>query len=345
MEEGFGQFQAPPKSHLEFSGQAQDLLGYLEEVVEYGKAQGITDTLSLVQIAVDGAPPLTRKLWHFLVVNTPVLEQWDSFKALITLQYPEIKPAEDVLEHFGEFYSYLDEACHSELSSVPALGDYLQQFQVLFLAMVRCNVLEMSHQPQLFLHGLPPPVKCEVSRRLTHVYPLFKLDCLWPIKVIVCFTKEVIEDGVGHSPLHLASKSPSSPFESPKELSQNSHSPSISYQFDAPVEYSQSCSRRCSQGEVHSSLKFPPCSPTLKHFPSTSELTLSSSSPYQGTNAGSRHAMAHPLGINFRLHTHFEQASQPRFDLNTPPSTSQALVHPLETLPLPRKLFEATLML
>ncbi|KAI6123695.1 hypothetical protein EDD16DRAFT_1517872 [Pisolithus croceorrhizus] len=128
MEEGFGQFRAPPESHLEFSGQAQDLLGYLEEVVEYGKAQGIMDTLSLVQIAIDEAPPLTRKLWCFLIVNIPVLEQWDSFEALVTLQYPEIKPAKDILKHFEEFYSYLNEACHSELSSVPALGDYLRQF-------------------------------------------------------------------------------------------------------------------------------------------------------------------------------------------------------------------------
>ncbi|KAI6096239.1 hypothetical protein EDD16DRAFT_1528182 [Pisolithus croceorrhizus] len=118
MEEGFGWFQAPPKSHPELLGQAQDLLGYLEEVVEYGKAQGIMDTLSLVQIAIDGAPPLTGKLWHFLVVNTPVLEQWDSFEALITLQYLEIKPAKDILEHFEEFYSYLDEACHMQ-----CLGD------------------------------------------------------------------------------------------------------------------------------------------------------------------------------------------------------------------------------
>ncbi|KAI6134222.1 hypothetical protein EDD17DRAFT_1772089 [Pisolithus thermaeus] len=112
----------------EFLGQVQDLLGYLEEVVEYGKAQGIMDTLSLVQIAINGAPPLTGKLWCFLIVNTPVLEQWDSFKALITLQYPEIKPAKGILKHFEEFYSYLDEARHSELSLVPALGDYLQQF-------------------------------------------------------------------------------------------------------------------------------------------------------------------------------------------------------------------------
>ncbi|KAI6119838.1 hypothetical protein EDD16DRAFT_1519201 [Pisolithus croceorrhizus] len=156
-------------------------------------------------IAIDGAPPLTGKLWCFLVVNTPVLERWDSFEALVTLQYPEIKPAEDILKHFEEFYSYLDEAHHSELSSVPALGGYLRQFQVLFLVMVRCNVLEMSHQPQLFLCGLPPLVKCKVSRRLTHAYPLFRPGCLWPIEVIVHFTKEVIEDGLRRALHHLLS--------------------------------------------------------------------------------------------------------------------------------------------
>ncbi|KIK11945.1 hypothetical protein PISMIDRAFT_19107 [Pisolithus microcarpus 441] len=132
---------------------AQDLPGYLEDVAEHGKAQGITDTLSLGQLAIDGAPPHVGRLWTYLVASASILERWDwdNFKALVTLQYPEIEPIEDVRDYFDEFYAFLDESHRSELSSVPALGAYLRHFQVLFLAMVTRNALELSHRAQLFL--------------------------------------------------------------------------------------------------------------------------------------------------------------------------------------------------
>ncbi|KIK14379.1 hypothetical protein PISMIDRAFT_17323, partial [Pisolithus microcarpus 441] len=272
---------------------------YLEDVAEHGKAQGITDTLSLGQLAIDGAPPRVGRLWTYLVASASILEQWDweNFKALVTLQYPEIEPIEDVREYFDEFYAFLDGSRCSELSSVPALGAYLRHFQVLFLAMVTRNALELSHRAQLFLRGLPPQVELEVSRRLASRYPLFMSGHLWPIEVIVRITKEVIEDRVGHLPPCLASKKPSSSLESPEEPAQHSHSPSISYWPDAPVEYSRSRSRRCSQGS--SSSKPPSCSPfeatprTSKNSPHPPELASSSSSPHRVTIAGSGHVQPH----------------------------------------------------
>ncbi|KIK19581.1 hypothetical protein PISMIDRAFT_13529 [Pisolithus microcarpus 441] len=168
MEEARRWSRAPLKPHPEFSGQAWDLPGYLEDVAEHGKAQWTMDTLSLVQLAIDGAPPRVGRLWTYLVASASILEQWDwdNFKALVTLQYPEIEPIEDVRDYFDEFYAFLDESRRSELSSVPALGAYLRHFQVLFLAMVTRNALELSHRAQLFLRGLPPHVELEVSRRL-----------------------------------------------------------------------------------------------------------------------------------------------------------------------------------
>ncbi|KIK18735.1 hypothetical protein PISMIDRAFT_14119 [Pisolithus microcarpus 441] len=212
--------------------------------------------------------------------------------------YPEIEPIEDVCGYFDEFYAFLDGSRRSELSLVPALGAYLHHFQVLFLAMVTWNALELSHRAQLFLRGLPPHVELEVSRRLASRYPLFMSDHLWPIEVIVRVTKEVIEDGVGHSPPCLASTKSLSALKSPKEPSWYSPSPSISYRPDAPVEYSWSCPRRCSQGS--SSSKPPSCSPfegaprPLKNSPHPPELASSSSSPHRVTNAGSRHPVVYP---------------------------------------------------
>ncbi|KAI5985056.1 hypothetical protein EDD15DRAFT_2477142, partial [Pisolithus albus] len=285
----------PVEPHLKFSGQAQDLPGYLEDVAEHGKAQGITDTLSLGQMAIDGAPPRVGRLWTYLVASASILEglDWGYFKTLVTLQYPEVEPIEDVRDYCDEFHAFLEESRHSKLSSVPALGDYLRQFQVLFLAMVTRNALELSHRAQLFLRGLPPHIELEVSRRLASRYPLLMSGHLWPIEAIVRITKEVIEDRVGHFPPCLASKKPSSSLEPPKEPPHHSHSPSISYRPDAPVEYSRSLSRRCSQGS--SSSKSPSHPPfeadprTSKNTPHPSELASSSSSPLRATNAGSRH--------------------------------------------------------
>lgn len=106
MEEAHRQSRAPLEPHLKFSGQAQDLPGYLEDVAEHGKAQGITDTLSLGQLAIDGAPPRVGRLWTYLVASASILERWDwdNFKALVTLQYPEIEPIEDVRDYFDEFF-------------------------------------------------------------------------------------------------------------------------------------------------------------------------------------------------------------------------------------------------
>ncbi|KIK12316.1 hypothetical protein PISMIDRAFT_457146 [Pisolithus microcarpus 441] len=97
MEEARRWSRAPLKPHPEFSGQAWDLPGYLEDVAEQGKAQGTMDTLSLVQLAIDGAPPRVGRLWTYLVASASILERWDwdNFKALVTLQYPEIEPIED----------------------------------------------------------------------------------------------------------------------------------------------------------------------------------------------------------------------------------------------------------
>ncbi|KAI5991839.1 hypothetical protein EDD15DRAFT_2530535 [Pisolithus albus] len=208
MESGYRKSRAPLEHHPEFSGQGQDLPAYFEEVEEYGKAQGRSGDSSLMAIAIEGAPSLDRTLWGHLTASVPVGRQWDDFKALVTLQYPEIEPVEDDLKYFEEFYSLLEGARCRELSSVQALGKYLRLFRLLFLAMVRGNILEMSHQPQLFLRGLPPQVELEVSRRLASRYPLLQSGRLWPIEIIVRVTKEVIEDGVGCSPPHLASKNP-----------------------------------------------------------------------------------------------------------------------------------------
>ncbi|KIK17664.1 hypothetical protein PISMIDRAFT_14912 [Pisolithus microcarpus 441] len=176
-------------------------------------------------IAIEGAPPLDRNLWHLLGADSPVVRQWDHFKELVTLQYPEIEAVEDVLKYFEEFYSLLEGTRRSELSSIQALGSYLRVFRLLFLAMVRGNILEMSHQPRLFLRGLPPQVEVEVSRRLMSRYPLLQSDRLWPIEVIVRIMKEVIEDGVGCSPPHLASKNSSLGLESLQGPSRHSYLP------------------------------------------------------------------------------------------------------------------------
>ncbi|KIK27350.1 hypothetical protein PISMIDRAFT_8188 [Pisolithus microcarpus 441] len=122
-------------------------------------------------IAIEGAPPLNKVLWCLLTASSPAVRQWDGFKVLVTLQYPEIEPVEDILECFEEFQSCLRETHHNKLSSVEALGDYLHIFQLWFLGML------------------------EVLRRLTSRYPLFRSGLLWPIKVIVCIMKEVIKDG------------------------------------------------------------------------------------------------------------------------------------------------------
>ncbi|KIK12987.1 hypothetical protein PISMIDRAFT_18320 [Pisolithus microcarpus 441] len=139
-------------------------------------------------IAIEGAPPLDKLLWRLLTASSPAVRQWDGFKALVTLQYPEIEPVEDTLECFEEFQSCLKETCRNELSSVKALGDYLHVFRIWFLGMVRGNALEMSHQSQMFLRGLPPQVEVEVSRRLESRYPLFRSGLLWPIEVVVRIT-------------------------------------------------------------------------------------------------------------------------------------------------------------
>ncbi|KIK15570.1 hypothetical protein PISMIDRAFT_16418 [Pisolithus microcarpus 441] len=117
--------RAPLELHPEFSGEGRDLPAYFKEVVEYGRAQGRSGDLSLMMITIEGAPPLDKLLWCFLAANAPAVRQWDGFKALVTLQYPEIEPVEDILECFEEFQSCLEETCHNELSSVEALGDYL----------------------------------------------------------------------------------------------------------------------------------------------------------------------------------------------------------------------------
>ncbi|KIK11944.1 hypothetical protein PISMIDRAFT_19106 [Pisolithus microcarpus 441] len=133
-------------------------------------------------------------------------------------------------------------------------------------------------------------------------------DHLWPIEVIVHVTKEVIEDRVGYSPPHLVSKKPSSGLESPKEPAQHSHSPSIGYWPDSPVEHSRSRSRRGSQGS--SSSKSPSHSPfeaaprTSKNTPHPSELASSSSTPHRVTIAGSRHPVVHPPRERIDSHTH-----------------------------------------
>ncbi|KAI6115463.1 hypothetical protein EDD16DRAFT_1520638 [Pisolithus croceorrhizus] len=128
MEGPCSQSHAPFESPPEFLGQGQDLLAYFEEVVEYGKAQGRLGDLSLMTIAIEGAPPLHKTFWCFLAAHAPAVRQWDGFKALITLQYPEIEPVEDILECFKEFQSCLEGTCRNELSSVLALGDYLHMF-------------------------------------------------------------------------------------------------------------------------------------------------------------------------------------------------------------------------
>ncbi|KAI5993231.1 hypothetical protein EDD15DRAFT_2439324 [Pisolithus albus] len=246
-------------------------------------------------MAIDGAPPRVGRLWTYLVASASILKgfNWDYFKTLVTLQYPELEPIEDVRDYFDEFYAFLKESHRSELSSVPALGNYLRHFQVLFLAMVTWNALELSHRAQLFLRGLPPQVELEVSRRLASRYPLYMSGHLWPIEVIVHITKEVIEDWVGHLPPHLASTKPSSSLKPPKEPPHHSHSPLNSYRPDAPVEYSWSRSRRCSKGS--SSSKSPSHPPfeadprTSKNTPRPPKLASSSSSPLQATNAGLRH--------------------------------------------------------
>ncbi|KAI6006114.1 hypothetical protein EDD15DRAFT_2428660 [Pisolithus albus] len=293
MDEACRQSRAPLEPHPKFSGQAQDLPAYFEEVEEYGKAQGRSGDSSLMTVAIEGAPSLDGLLWGHLTASVPVGRQWDDFKALVTLQYPEIEPVEDDLKYFEEFYSLLEGARCRELSLVQALGKYLRVFRLLFLAMVRGNILEMSHQPQLFLRGLPPQVELEVSRRLASRYPLLQSGRLWPIEIIVRVTKEVIEDGVGCSPPHLASKNPSSSLDSLQGPSRHPHSPSSSHQSSAPVECSRSHSRRHSQGS--SSSKIPSHSPfevvprTSKNPPRSPELASSSSSPLRATNAGSRH--------------------------------------------------------
>ncbi|KIK20728.1 hypothetical protein PISMIDRAFT_12801 [Pisolithus microcarpus 441] len=195
MEDACRLSRAPLELHPEFSGEGRDLPAYFEEVVEYGRAQGRSGDLSLMMIAIEGAPPLDKLLWRLLTASSPAVRQWDGFKALVTLQYPEIEPVEDTLECFEEFQSRLEETRRNELSSVEALGDYLRVFRIWFLGMVRGNALEMSHQSQLFLRGLPPRVELEVSRRLALRYPLFRSGQLWPIEVIVRITKEVIEEG------------------------------------------------------------------------------------------------------------------------------------------------------
>ncbi|KAI5994139.1 hypothetical protein EDD15DRAFT_2518553 [Pisolithus albus] len=187
--------RASIKSHPEFSGEGRDLPAYFEEVVEYGKAQGRSGDLAWMNIAIAGTPSLHKLLWCLVIANAPAIRQWDGFKALITLQYPEIEPVEDILEGFKEFQSNLEETHCNELSSVEALGDYLRIFRIRFLGMVRGNAVEASHQSQLFLRGLPPHVELEVSRRLESRFPLFRSGQLWPIEVVVCITKEVIEDG------------------------------------------------------------------------------------------------------------------------------------------------------
>ncbi|KIK17257.1 hypothetical protein PISMIDRAFT_232202 [Pisolithus microcarpus 441] len=162
--------------------------------------------------------------------------------------------------------------------------------------MVRGNALEMSHQSQMFLRGLPPRVEVEVSRRLESRYPLFRSGLLWPIEVVVRITKEVIEDGVSCSSPCLASKKSSSALEPP---SRHSSLPSISYQSSAPVkECSRSCSRRHSQGS--SSSKPTSCSPfeasprTSKYPLPNPEFASSSSSPLRVTSAGSWHPVVRP---------------------------------------------------
>ncbi|KAI6109043.1 hypothetical protein EDD16DRAFT_1522686 [Pisolithus croceorrhizus] len=128
MEGPCSQSHAPFKSPPEFSGQGQDLLAYFKEVVEYVKAQGRSGDLSLMTIVIEGAPPLHKTLWCFLTAHAPAVRQWDGFKALVTLQYPEIEPVKDILKHFKEFQSCLEGTRCNELSSVLALGDYLHIF-------------------------------------------------------------------------------------------------------------------------------------------------------------------------------------------------------------------------
>ncbi|KAI5993228.1 hypothetical protein EDD15DRAFT_2518929 [Pisolithus albus] len=196
--------RAPLESHPEFSGEGRDLPAYFEEVVEYGKAQGRSGDLAWMNITIAGAPSLHKLLWCLVIANAPAIRQWDSFKALVTLQYPEIEPVEDILEAFEGFQSNLEETRCNELSSVEALGDYLCIFRIWFLGMpVRGNAVEASHQSQLFLRGLPPHVELEVSRRLESRFPLFRSGRLWPIEVVVRITKEVIEDGARGTLWHI----------------------------------------------------------------------------------------------------------------------------------------------
>ena len=74
MEEASRLSRAPLESPPEFLGQAEDLPRYLKDVAEYGKAQGATDTSSLIQFAIDGAPPHTGRLWSYLVASAPIFE-------------------------------------------------------------------------------------------------------------------------------------------------------------------------------------------------------------------------------------------------------------------------------
>ncbi|KIK14260.1 hypothetical protein PISMIDRAFT_17410 [Pisolithus microcarpus 441] len=127
-----------------------------------------------MNIAIEGTPPLHKLLWCFLAANAPAVRQWDGFKVLITLQYPKIKPVEDILECFEEFQSHLEETCHNELSSVEALGDYLHIFQLWFLGM-KTLPGKLEHEAHLSFHlrGIPLNFKSLMQAHGT----------LWPIQL------------------------------------------------------------------------------------------------------------------------------------------------------------------